>query len=150
MGWALWTCRKRRRERVRLNHWAQTVPLDSHFGGQQFLEIVLGDVLQITCSCRNLAISSFSFCSSSRRRSSSISALRASFSLASRSYSCRSRALRSVDSSKASVTVEETLPSKRAATEWSEGNRSSEWQDIAECYSLSRADTLSRSTFNSS
>lgn len=67
----------------------------------------------LTCSCRSLATSSFFLCSSSRLCSSSISILRASFSPASRSYSCRSRARRSVDSSKASATVEEWMPSER-------------------------------------
>lgn len=74
----------------------------------------------VTCSCRSLVISSLALCSSSRLCSSSIIDLRASFSLASRSYSCRSRARRSVESSKASTTVEEWMPSKecREAVWW--------------------------------
>lgn len=66
----------------------------------------------VTCSCRSRAISSFCLCSSSRLCSASMCARRASFSLVTRSYSCHSRARRSVASSKASTTMEEVLPSE--------------------------------------
>lgn len=123
MGWALWTCAAERKPM----RW--TV---GHKTGSRFLTTTGGTLEhaeQLTCSCRSLAISSFSRCSSSRLCSSSIMARSDSFSLASRSYSCRSRARRSVDSSKAPGTVEERSRSEECQKGWwQEWHEHCEWR----------------------
>ncbi|PWA24234.1 hypothetical protein CCH79_00017897 [Gambusia affinis] len=83
------------------NDWIPKAPDPSQAAAEQPRQ-------ELTCSCRSLAISSLSLCSSSSLCSASIRALSISFSLIRCSYSCHSWALHSVANWKGSTTAEES------------------------------------------
>lgn len=111
------------------NDWIPKAPDPSQAAAEQPRQ-------ELTCSCRSLAISSRSLCSSSSLCSASIRALSISFSLIRCSYSCHSWALRSVANWKGSTTAEESKVFSEGAQNYDGESTEMESGATEDCFSI--------------